>query len=94
VDIMNEYIKKPVAIEAIKWTGSNKNEVESFLDGNGFVKGCHIDIGTSEGLMVASIGDMIIKEPFDKERGFYPCKPDIFKLTYYTEKEYAESKES
>ncbi len=32
--------------------------------------------------MEVSKGDYIIKEPFDKERGFYPCKPDIFKETY------------
>lgn len=48
---------------------------------------CRIDDGflnidTLEGTMKASFGDYIIKEPFDKERGFYPCKPDIFKLTY------------
>lgn len=39
-------------------------------------------IKTSEGDMTASVGDYIIKEPFDKDRKFYPCKPDIFKLTY------------
>ena len=39
-------------------------------------------IKTSEGDMLANIGDWIIKEPFDKERMFYPCKPDIFEKTY------------
>lgn len=28
--------------------------------------------------MLANIGDWIIKEPFDKERKYYPCKEDIF----------------
>jgi hypothetical protein len=36
---------------------------------------------------VASVGDFIIK---GIEGEFYPCKPDIFKKTYYTEAEYAE----
>jgi hypothetical protein len=39
-------------------------------------------IDTSEGMMFANIGDYIIKEPFDKERKFYPCKEEIFKQTY------------
>ena len=45
-------------------------------------KGKYIDIDTSEGVMRADINDYIIKEPFDKVRGFYPCKHDIFHLTY------------
>ncbi len=32
--------------------------------------------------MKATIGDYVIKEPFDKERRYYPCKPDIFDQTY------------
>ena len=40
------------------------------------------EILRGQGLMVASIGDYIIKEVFDKSRGVYPCKPDIFKQTY------------
>jgi hypothetical protein len=32
--------------------------------------------------MTANIGDYIIKEPYDMERCFYPCKPDVFKRTY------------
>ena len=39
-------------------------------------------IKTSEGDMAVNIGDYVIKEPFDKERMFYPCKPDIFMETY------------
>jgi len=39
-------------------------------------------IKTSEGDMFANIGDFIIKEPFDKERKFYPCKENIFKMSY------------
>ena len=71
--------KKPVTIEAIQWTGENQEEVQSFIVDNGFVKGMYVDIGTLEGLMVASEGDYIIKGVSGE---FYPCKPDIFKATY------------
>ena len=39
-------------------------------------------INTKEGKMYINYGDIIITEPFDKGRGHYPCKPDIFELTY------------
>lgn len=77
--------KKPVTIDFILWTGDNAEEVQAFLhDGHphaaaGWVKGEYVDIGTLEGLMVASKGDYIIK---GVKGEFYPCKPDIFALTY------------
>lgn len=36
-------------------------------------------IPTLEGIMQASIGDYIIK---GVQGEYYPCKPDIFKITY------------
>jgi hypothetical protein len=39
-------------------------------------------IDTKEGQMVCEIWDMIIKEPFDKKRQFYPVKEKIFNQTY------------
>ena len=74
-----KYIKKPVVIEAVQWTGINKNEVEDFIKDFGSVKGDYVDIATLEGLMVASIGDFIIK---GVKGEFYPCKPDIFEMSY------------
>ena len=92
-----KYRKKPIVIDALLWDGKDHRGMYEFLGGNpannievnnddfhidhGLVRGGLV-IKTSEGDMVANIGDYIIKEPFDKERGFYPCKPDIFKLTY------------
>jgi hypothetical protein len=78
---MPKFIKKPIVIEAIEWTGDNSEEIQSFIGNSGYVKGDYIDIGTLEGIMVASKGDMIIKGINGE---FYPCKPDIFKKTYYT----------
>mgnify|MGYP006404989845 FL=1 len=92
-----KYRKKPVEIEALKWTGLNHRDMHDFLGGNPneYMRAdgdnFHIDyskcngglvIKTSEGDMAANLGDYIIKEPFDKERGYYPCKPDVFKMTY------------
>lgn len=82
---MTSYRKKPVVIEAKQWNGENADEIQTFLfDGNqhaahGWVKGQYVEIGTLEGLMVASIGDWIIKGVAGE---FYPCKPEIFAATY------------
>ena len=40
-------------------------------------------IKTREGEMVGDYGDYIIQEPFPSaDRKIYPCKPDIFRMTY------------
>ncbi len=87
---MAKYRKKPVVIEAIQLTNESIIEVINWTtdyisikidtDKDDNVMG--IIIPTLEGEMKASIGDYIIKEPFDKERQFYPCKSDIFEQTY------------
>lgn len=70
---------KPLEVTAIIWTGHNPGDVSLFLEDNGYVKGTYVDIGTEQGLRVASIGDYIVRTA---KGGFYPCKPDIFKATY------------
>lgn len=79
---MAKYRKKPLEIEAIVFNGSNLKECKIFIGENYDSSLNYPNITTSEGTMEVSAGDYIIKEPFDKERGFYPCKPDIFKATY------------
>ncbi len=81
---MGKFRKKPVVIEAIKWDGTNFDDVYSFMylhtdttisdmpSGN-------IVIHTLEGDMIANVGDWIIKGVNGE---FYPCKPDIFEKTY------------
>ena len=81
------YKKKPVVIEAIQWNGENANEIKEWCnkDKNNFNFVCgqtnpnQIEINTLEGVMLASIGDYIIK---GIKGEFYPCKPDIFEETY------------
>ena len=78
---MNQYIKKPMTISAVQWTGSNRVEIDEFFDGNdkGEFKGDGLFISTLEGTMRASKGDYIIQ---GIEGEFYPCKPGIFEKTY------------
>ena len=81
---MTFYRKKPVVIQAVKWTGENNIEV---LD---FCSSCYITssgktkdliISTLEGDMSASVGDYIIK---GVKGEFYACREDIFDMTYET----------
>ena len=79
--------KKPVVVEAVRWTGENFEEIEEFMEA---VIDCLeyiwaeaernvITISTLEGKMEAHIGDWIIK---GVKGEFYPCKPDIFEQIY------------
>lgn len=74
------FVKKPVTVDAIQWTGENIQEIFDFV-GNGvtFSKFAGLVIETLEGAHRASINDWIIK---GIKGEFYPCKPDIFAATY------------
>ena len=81
---MRRYVKKPIEVEAVQWTGNNRPEIWDFCSlcyfntdmESGELK---LIIQTLEGNMGASIGDFIIK---GIKGEFYACKEDIFKLTY------------
>ena len=76
-----KYRKKPVVIDAVQWDGTNHEDVLYLTDFditiNESSHECKID--TLEGVMTAQIGDYIIK---GVQGEFYPCKPDIFNMTY------------
>jgi len=77
-----KYRKKPVVIEAMQWNGSNTMEVIQFGGGHSHIweySTTKLEIATLEGDMRASVGDWIIK---GVKGEFYPCKPDVFELTY------------
>jgi hypothetical protein len=82
-----KFIKKPVEIEAIKFTRDNWNEVKAFTNETAYKLTIekHINgiatciIPTLEGRHIATEGDWIIK---GIKGEFYPCKPDIFEATY------------
>ena len=72
--------KKPVEVDAIQWNGENRDDAHNFITGFSSNIGADgILIGTLEGDHRADIGDWIIKGVAGE---FYPCKPDIFDLTY------------
>ena len=81
------YRKKPVVIEAFKWTGDeNQTEDPEWIINAIRASKVRIDynplsmkIVTLEGIMTATPGDFIIK---GVQGEFYPCKPDIFEKTY------------
>jgi hypothetical protein len=81
---MTFYRKKPVVIQAVQWTGENNIEILNFcstcyITSSGKTK--DLVITTLEGDMSASVGDFIIK---GIKGEFYPCKEDIFDMTYET----------
>lgn len=84
-----KYRKKPIEVEAVRWTGENLKEIETFCgkslihDIIDIAKGRPyklIVIKTLKGNMIAFEGDYIIKDISSGE--FYLCKSDIFKMTY------------
>jgi hypothetical protein len=80
-----QYRKKPVVIDAIQLKNLEVFHLMSIQEFVGLgedifeVEEDGIVIKTLEGNMKASIGDYIIK---GVKGEFYPCKPDIFELTY------------
>ena len=90
---MPKYRKKRVVVEAVRWTGSNLEEIRNFV-GSDLIEECMelfdikrtlnkmlvgIAIDTLEGTMRVDYGDYIIK---GVQGELYPCKPDIFLATY------------
>ena len=92
---MPKFRIKPVVIDAVQWTGENKQEISTFCGSHHrfMPGGGSLGILTLEGDMTASEGDYIIHEgDMTASEGdyiiqgikgeFYPCKPDIFEMTY------------
>lgn len=83
--MIKKYRKKPVTIEAVRLTSNNAQAVANWchadymqlLDSNG--DPYRLRINTLEGDMLAHIGDWIIKGVAGE---FYPCKHEIFIITY------------
>ena len=72
--------KKPVIIDAIQYTGINVKETISFTNETAKkTMSDNIIILTLEGDLIAKPGDWIIR---GVKGEFYPCRADIFNLTY------------
>lgn len=76
-----KFIKKPIAVEAVQWTGSNVDEIMNFMEDNPpvFDYWDRITIQTLEGEMKAPIGSWIIR---GTKGEYYPCRGDVFEETY------------
>ena len=85
-----KYRKKPVVINAFKWTGDMfQNEdpewiIEAIQEGKVYFSNIGkedvvMKIETLEGTHSANRGDYIIQ---GVKGELYPCKPDIFEMTY------------
>lgn len=80
---VKKYVKRPIAIEALQYTGDNRQELLDFTQG----KAIFIDkngrtelvIHTLEGDMTAALGCYIIRGPKGE---FYPIYQLIFEETY------------
>ena len=81
---IKKYRKKPVEVEAVQLKPHNVREVAKWCNADlGYTFGSDepdaLDIPTLEGTMAAYIDYYIIK---GVKGEFYPCKPDIFAVTY------------
>ena len=84
-----KFRKKPVVIDAWKWTGKITPELDKIISHQPFFfraflktdgqTGYDFFIKTLEGDMLVSLGDYIIRGVNGE---YYPCKPDIFEKTY------------
>ena len=77
------YIKKPIPVRAIQYTGNNREEILEFTRGQAIFKDANgtkeLVIHTLEGDMIAVPGSYVAEGP----RGeVYPIREDIFKETY------------
>lgn len=78
--MIKKYRKKPVVIEAVQITENNIVKVAIWCKGSASRHPENIFyIQTLEGRMEARVGDWIIK---GIKGEFYPCKNDIFEMTY------------
>ena len=75
-----KYRKKPIEIEAIVFDGANFDDCKKFIGKENYDNTLNYpNIKTLEGVMAVMPDDYIIK---GVKGEFYPCKPDIFKMTY------------
>ena len=80
--MIKTFVKKPVKVKAVQWTGNNYDELADFI---GHVRSVHhlndeyVIIDIPEGDCCLRNGDWIIRGINGK---FYPCKSGIFEKTY------------
>lgn len=92
---MKKYVKKPLPVEAVQWTGGNRAEIANFChkarfeyeDDGGWKDKQEFPtlyIITLEGKMKANNGDWILH---GNHNDYWPVKKEIFEATYEEYKE-------
>lgn len=88
-----KFRKLPIVIDALQFDGTDDNYkmIQLWSGGRAYIRGTKLEpkdremeIQTLEGYMRARCGDWIIRGPKGE---YYPCKPDIFEMTYEPVKE-------
>lgn len=75
-----KYRKKPIIVEAVQWLGHNADEIFDFIGKDNMAwDNAQLCVFTLEGVYRSEVGEYIIK---GIKGEFYPCKPDIFEMTY------------
>ena len=77
--MIKTFVKKPVKVQAIKYTGNNFDEISSFTNCNIFKYDEKVVIKTHTGYRYIEKGDWIIHGVNGQ---FGICKPDIFEQAY------------
>lgn len=80
--MIKTFVKKPVKVRAVQWTGDNYEEIADFVGHISFPYSLDKDsviISTLENNYYARKGDWIIRGINGE---FYLCEPDIFEKTY------------
>ena len=73
------FVKNPIKVQAIQYTGNNYDEISGFTNGNIFQYDEKVVIKTHAGYRYIEKGDWIIR---DVTGQFILRKPDIFEKTY------------
>ena len=79
---MAKYRKKPIIVDAERWYPGVEVEGVDSSHATGLAHGLPLDtawVDTLEGGSIVSPGDWIITGVRGEK---YPCKPDIFEMTY------------
>lgn len=83
--MINKYIKKPIPIEAVQYTGDNFKELYDFAGNDVYYQDGWVYVHTFEGdmKMKNKTGDYLIKGVHGE---FYFCEKSVFEETYERQK--------
>lgn len=77
----SKYVKKPIPVDCLKWTGSNVDAMAEFVGGfaKELTQGESFEVDTNTGMARCEVGDWVIK---GVKGELYPCPKDVFEASY------------